>query len=116
MDITLPTIPAGVLVLLGLVSPFAVALINGAVKAIRKPWQKKAVAILVAIILTAVVLWFYYAYTGDVVPQWPALVLLTIVVGQFSYSMVTKTPASALEQRISPTITVHESPDTFPRR
>jgi len=76
MNIELPTIPAGVLVLLA---------------------------------LTAVVLWFYYVYTGDVVPAWPALALLAIVVAQASYTFVTKSTAAAVEKATSPTFTVHEN-------
>ncbi|GAA2892615.1 hypothetical protein [Microbacterium esteraromaticum] len=99
MDITLPTIPAGVLVLLALPAPYVQALIQ------RPAWSrtvKKVVALVVALVLTAVVLGFYYVYTGDTVPAWPALVLLAIVVTQASYVMVTKSTASALEQRTSP--------------
>ena len=57
----------------------------------------------VALVLTVVVLAFYYLYTGDVVPAWPVLVLLAFVVAQASYTMVTKPTASALEARTSPT-------------
>ena len=113
MDITLPTIPAGVLVLLAIAAPYVQALIQ------RPSWSatvKKVVAVVLAIVLTAVVLLFYYVYTGDTVPAWPVLVLLAIVVAQASYTLVTKNTASALERRTSPTIVVNESPDTFPRR
>lgn len=109
MNIELPTIPTGVLVLLALVAPYAVAVLNGALRSVKKPWQKKAVAIVVALVLTAAVLAFYYAYTGDVIPQWPVLVLLAIVVAQASYALVTKSTATALENAVAPTITVHES-------
>ncbi|MFJ2535846.1 hypothetical protein [Microbacterium maritypicum] len=101
MDITLPTIPAGVLVLLALAAPYVQALIQ------RPSWSaavKKVVAVAVAIVLTAVVLLFYYVYTGDTVPAWPVLILLAIVVAQASYTLVTKNTATALEQRTSPTI------------
>lgn len=98
MDITLPTIPAGVLVLLGLLAPYVQALIQ---RPAWTPGVKKVIAVAVAIILTAVTLLFYYAYTGDTIPEWPVLVLLTVVVAQASYTLVTKSTASALEQRTS---------------
>ncbi len=101
MNIELPTIPAGVLVLLALVAPYAVAALNGALPFVTKPWQKKAVSVVVSAILTAAVLAFYYVYTGDVVPAWPVLVLLAIVVAQASYALVTKASAAAIEQRAS---------------
>lgn len=63
---------------------------------------KKVAAVVVAIVLTAIVLAFYYVYTGDTVPAWPVLVLLAVVVAQASYAMVTKTSATVLEHRTSP--------------
>lgn len=99
MDITLPTIPAGVLVLLGLLAPYVQALIQ---RPAWSPTVKKVVAVAVALLLTGIVLWFYYVYTGETIPAWPVLVLLVVVVAQASYAMVTKASASALEQRTSP--------------
>lgn len=98
MDISLPTIPAGVLVLLALVAPYVQALIQ------RPSWSptvKKIVSVGLAVVLTAVVLAFYYVYTGETVPDWPVLVLLAIVVAQASYTLVTKPSATAVEQRTS---------------
>lgn len=99
MDITLPTVPAGVLTLLALAAPFVQAIIQ------RPSWSpavKKVLAVVLAIVLTAVVLAFYYVYTGEVIPAWPAMVLLAIGVAQVSYTLVTKSPASAIERRINP--------------
>lgn len=95
MNIELPTIPAGVLVLLALLAPYVQALIQ------RPSWPskwKKAIAVALALVLTAVVLAFYYVYTGDTIPAWPALVLLAIVVAQASYALATKTTASNIER------------------
>lgn len=100
MDITLPTVPSGVLVLLALFAPFAVAALNGALTFVQKPWQKRAVAVVVAILLAAAVLVFYFAYTGDVIPAWPALVLLAVVVSQSSYALVTKAVAAKIETAV----------------
>lgn len=103
MDITLPTIPAGVLTLLALAAPYLQALIQ------RPTWSpavKKVAAVVVAVVLTAAVLLFYYLYTGDTVPAWPVLVLLAIVVAQASYTLVTRRTASALEQRFNPGVTL----------
>lgn len=95
MNIELPAIPAGVLVLLALVAPYVQALIQ------RPSWTatvKKVVSVVVAFVLTAVVLAFYYVYTGDTIPAWPALVLLAIVVAQASYALVTKSTAATVER------------------
>lgn len=107
MTIDLPTIPAGVLTLLALLAPYVQALVQ------RPQWTpavKKVISVALALVLTGVVLGFYYLYTGDVVPAWPVLVLLAIVVAQASYTLVTKPTATALEERTSPTIVVHERP------
>ncbi|MGF3056136.1 hypothetical protein [Microbacterium sp. YY-01] len=98
MDITLPAIPAGVLVLLGLVAPYAQALLQ---HPDWTPTAKKIASVALAFVLTGVVLVFYYVYTGDTVPAWPTLVLLAWAVAQASYAMVTKPSASKLESRTS---------------
>lgn len=101
MTIELPTIPAGILVLLGLLAPYLQAIIQ------RPHWSptvKKILAVAVAILLTGLVLWFYYVYTGDAVPAWPVLALLAVVVAQTSYTFITKASASTLEKRTTPHI------------
>ena len=94
MDITIPTIPAGILTLLSLAAPYLIAIIN------RPTWTattKKIVAIIAAIILAAAVLMFYYWATGDPIPSWPALILLAIVVMQASHALLTKSSARRVE-------------------
>lgn len=113
MDITLPTIPAGVLVLLALAAPYVQALIQ---RPTWSPTVKKIIAVAVAIVLTAVVLAFYYVYTGDTIPAWPVLILLAIVVAQASYTLLTKNTATTLEHRTAPPTTVNAHPDSNPRR
>ncbi|MGO4488138.1 hypothetical protein [Microbacterium sp. 2RAF4] len=102
MDIVLPTIPAGVLVLLALFAPYVIGVLNGVLPFITKPWQRKALAIVVAVVLALVVLAFYFVYTGDVLPDWPVLVLLAVVVVQASYALITKPTASVVERRFTP--------------
>lgn len=106
MNITLPTIPAGVLVLLALVAPYVQAIIQ---RPSWRPWVKRVLAIVLAIVVAGVVLAFYYVYTGDVIPDWPVLVLLAIVVAQASYAMVTKSTAAKVER------TINVGPDTLRR-
>lgn len=102
MNLEIPTAPAGMLVLLSFLAPYAIAALNGALPFVTKPWQRKAVTIAVAILLTAVVFVFYYAMTGDALPNWPVLALLSLVVITASYALVTKTSATRLEQKLSP--------------
>ncbi|ABR10492.1 hypothetical protein MPMin1_gp62 [Microbacterium phage Min1] len=98
MDITLPTIPAGVLTLLALVAPYLQALIQ---RPSWRPWVKRALSIVLALALTGAVLAFYYVYTGDMVPAWPVLVLLAILVAQASYAMLTRSTAAKVERTVN---------------
>ncbi len=83
MEIQIPAIPAGVLTLLSVLAPYAIALIN------HPSWpagSKRVVAIAVSFVLTVVVLAGYFVMTGDLIPQWPVLLLLGIVVSQAAYT------------------------------
>ncbi|MBW9094653.1 hypothetical protein JNB62_13230 [Microbacterium jejuense] len=102
MNLEIPTAPAGVLVLLAFFSPYAIGALNGALPFVKKAWQRKLVAVVVSLLLTAIVLAFYYLLTGDTIPAWPALVLLVLVVATSSYALVTKDSASKLEAKLSP--------------
>lgn len=98
MDITLPSIPAGITVLLALLAPYAAAIINNP----RWPSSaRKLVSIVVSIVLAGIVMAGYYVTTGDLLPDWPALVLLAIVVMQASYALLVKQSAAKLERSTS---------------
>lgn len=100
MEIVIPTTPLGVLTLLAFFAPYAIAVIN------KPAWParvKKWVAILVPILLALLVLVVYYISTGDVVPAWPVLLLLAVVVCQASYALVTKSTAKHVETYTSGT-------------
>lgn len=104
MDITLPVIPAGILTLLSLLAPYVIAIIN------RPSWSastKRVVSVAASVILAAVVILGYFWYTGDVVPDWPVLIILAIVVVQASYALITKQAGAAkLEQRTIPSVSL----------
>lgn len=104
MNLEIPTAPAGALVLLAFFAPYAIAALNGVLPFVKKPWQRRAVSIVVSVLLAVLVLVFYYATTGDVVPAWPAFVLLSLVITSASYGLVTKGTASKVEAATSPTI------------
>lgn len=94
MNIALPAIPAGILTLLAFFAPYAVALIN------QPSWTagtKKLMSIIVSIVLALVVIGFYYWTTGEPIAGWPMLILLTLVVMQASYALVTKGTAAKVE-------------------
>lgn len=99
MNIELPTIPAGVLVLLGLVAPYLQAIIQ---RPSWRPWVKRVLSVVLALVLTGLVLAFYYAATGVVVPDWPVLALLAIVVAQTSYGLITRDTAAKVERTLNP--------------
>ncbi len=85
MDITIPAIPAGMLTLLAFFAPFAIAIINSPV---WPPVRKRVVAIIVSVLLAGIVIALYYLMTGDLLPSWPAFLLLAIVVVQAAYTVV----------------------------
>ena len=101
MDITLPSIPAGVLVLLAFFGPYLVAFLNGVLPFVKKAWQKKVVTVLVAVALAVFVLIVYYFWTGDTVPEWPAFVVLSLLIISASYALVTKPSATMVEEKVS---------------
>ena len=96
MFIDIPAIPAGVLTLLAFFAPYAIALIN------HPGWParwKYVVSIAVSLALTVIVLALYYLMSGDTIPQWPVLLLLSIVVTQAAYALILKPSAAALEAK-----------------
>lgn len=108
MNLEIPTAPAGALVLLAFFAPYGIGALNGVLPFVTKPWQRRVVSIIVSVLLAAIVLVFYYATTGDVVPDWPVFVLLSLVVVSASYSLVTKGSASKVEAAASPTADARE--------
>lgn len=99
MEIDLPEIPAGVVALLGLITPYAVAVVNGLANLTGA--AKRVLSVVVALALAGVALGFYYWYTGDALPELPALLLLAVVVAQASYALLTKNTAKAVEDKVA---------------
>lgn len=94
LEIDLPAIPAGVITLLGILSPYAIAFVNS------PKWStggKRAAAIVVAILMAGVALGGYYIITDEPVLNWPMLVILFVLVSQASYALVTKKSADYVE-------------------
>lgn len=105
MDISLPAVPAGALVVLALVAPYLQAIIQNDR---WSPTAKKVLAIVLPAVLAGAALTFHFAYTGDPVPEWPVLVLLVVAVAQASYALFSKSSAKALEQKINPGTTLRK--------
>lgn len=99
MDITIPVAPLGVLTLLGFFSPYAVGALNGALPFVTRPWQRKLISIVIAVLLAAVVIVFYYAITGEAISNWWLFALLAIVITQASYGLVTRNWHSLSSER-----------------
>jgi len=97
MDIEIPAVPVGVLVLLNFFAPYAIAVVTNP----RWPAaQKKVVAIVVSLVLAAAVLLVAFLGFGLPIPAWPALLLLAVVVSQASYALVTKNTADATARAV----------------
>ena len=93
MDVAIPAVPVGVLVLLNFFAPYATSIVV-------QPWwptsAKKWVAIAVALLLSAVVLLLAFFGFGEPIPSWPVLLLLGVVVSQASYDLILKKSADRL--------------------
>jgi hypothetical protein len=99
MELQIPTVPIVIVTLLGIFAPYAIAVVN---QPWWKPAQKKIVAIVLSLLLTAIALLIYFAATGEPVPQWWTLLLLGLFVAQASYSLIAKDlGAAALERATS---------------
>lgn len=102
MDIVLPVIPAGILVLLAFFTPYAIAALNAVLPFVKTPTARKVLSIVAAIILAAIVIVVYFLFGGTVTGySIGALVILAVLVVAFSYGVVTKSSASALEARLT---------------
>lgn len=93
MEIAIPAVPVGVLVLLNFFAPYATSLV---VQPFWPTAAKKWVAIGVALALAGVVLLVAFFGFGEPIPSWPALLLLGVVVSQTSYDLLLKQSADRL--------------------
>lgn len=98
MDIAIPAAPAGILTLLAFFAPYAIGALNGVLPFVQKPWQKKLVSILVAVVLAALVVVFYQNITGEPIGNIWVFMLLAVVVVAASYSLITRGTAKAVER------------------
>lgn len=95
MELEIPAVPAGVMSLIAIFTPWAIALVNS------PNWSsgwKRVVAIGVSVALALIVLLLYYAISGEAVPGWPVLIVLFVLVTQTSYGLVAKPSAARLEE------------------
>lgn len=90
MDIAIPAAPAGILTLLAFFAPYGVSALNGVLPFVKTALQKKVVAVLVAIALAVVVIVFYQSVTGQSIGNPWLFALLSLVIVQTSYSLITK--------------------------
>lgn len=100
MDIAIPAAPAGILTLLAFFAPYGVSALNGALPFVKTEIQKKIVAVLVAVVLAVVVIVVYQNITGEPIGNPWLFGLLSLVVLQASYALVTRDlGAKALERK-----------------
>jgi hypothetical protein len=98
VDIAIPAAPAGILTLLAFFAPYPIGALNGILPFVRKPWQKKTVSVIFALVLAAVVIIAYQNITGRPIGDPWMFGLLSIVVAQASYTLITRGTASAVER------------------
>lgn len=97
MEIAIPVVPAGVMLLLNFFAPYFTSI------AISPRWPvkyKKIVAVLMAFVLAALVLVIAYVGFGIAIPEWPVLLLMGVAVSQASYDLVIKKSADKVTEAI----------------
>lgn len=90
MDIAIPTPALGIITLLGFFSTYGISFLNGVLPFVTKPWQKKVVSVAVAVVLAVVVIVFYVQITGEPIGDPWAFAILSIVIIQAAYALVTR--------------------------
>ena len=96
--IELPTLPAGLVAVLGLLTPYAIALLS------NPKWSPSAhrlIAVAVSFIVSVAALFLYYGASGEPVPSLWQLLLLGLLVSQAAYALIMKPSAKSLEARTS---------------
>lgn len=89
----LPTVPSILIVLINLLAPYAISIVTASF------WPKnvkKAVAVVVSILLSAIVIVLAHFGFGLALPAWPQLLILGILTSQTSYGIFLKDNADAL--------------------
>ena len=105
-EFELPEIPAAIIAVLGLVTPWLLALVN---QPHWSPLVKRLIAVAGSVVLSLAVLVWYYAWAGDPWPAWPQLVLLGLLVSQATYALIAQPSAKALEQKTSREVPIFNS-------
>lgn len=108
MDLTIPTVPLGVLTLLAFFSPYATAALNGLLSFVTNAAARRIVSIVFVLLLTAVVLVFYYAMTGEAIASWWVFALVAIGVAQAAYGLLFKGQAKKVEAAAEPKVKITE--------
>lgn len=97
----LPTLAAGISILIGFLSTFAIAFVNGVLPFVKKAWHKRVVTVVVSLALGGAAMLLYYAMTREPLPEWPVLVILSLLAASASYALVTKGAADRIERSAS---------------
>lgn len=97
LETLIPVLPAGIALLLAFFAPYAVAIVEHPRWA---PNQKKLVAIVVSLLLSAIAMAAYYLLSGELPLPWPAFSMLFIVISQAAYALVLKPSVKRVEARV----------------
>lgn len=93
----IPEVPTGLALILALIAPYAVAVINNPN---WSPAIKKVISVVVTAVFSVIAIVLYYASSDEPPLEWPAFVLLFIVVSQALYALVLKPSVKAVESAI----------------
>lgn len=96
--IELPTLPAGLVAVLGLLTPYAIALLSNPK---WSPAAHRLMAVAVSLLVSVAAIFLYYGASEEPVPSLWQLILLGLLVSQAAYALIAKPSAKALETRTS---------------
>lgn len=92
-------IPAAVVAIIGVLSPYVIALVNNPR---WSPNSKRVLAVVGSLVLTVLGLAGYYIWTREPVPELVPMLILGLVVSQATFALIAKPSAARLERATSP--------------
>lgn len=93
-EFELPAVPASIVTILGILTPYLVALVN------QPRWsatQKRVIGAVGSFAVSGAAIAIYYGVSGEPVTNWWSMLLLGLLVSQTAYALVAKPSAKTLE-------------------
>lgn len=94
----LPEVPLGIITLVGIFTPYLLAIVNGPR---LSPLQKRVLSVVGSLVISALAMLVYYSMSGESIPELVPLLLLGLLVSQTVYALLGgPMGAKAIEDRV----------------